>query len=223
MINLNISKRLKCIASFVDEKDKVIYDVGCDHALLDIYLAQKYQNINFFAIDISKKCIEKAIENIEKFNLKNRISAFVNDGLMKLKIKKDSTLVISGMGTHTILNIINECDFLRLKKIIIQSNNDLDLLRCEMIKRGFKINCEKVVFDKKFYVVISFIHGVAKYDNNDLLFGPCLLTEVDKNIDYFMFLYNKTKEILKKIPLLNIRKKIELQIYLNKLKKLLKK
>lgn len=223
MIKLNISKRLKCIASFIDEKDEVIYDVGCDHALLDIYLAQKYQNINFFAIDISKKCIDKATENIDKSNLKKRISTFVNDGLINFKIRKNSTLVISGMGTHTILNIIDQSDFLKFKKVIIQSNNDLDLLRREMSKKGFKIDSEKVVFDKKFYIIISFVLGIANYDNNDLLFGPCLLTNVDNNIDYFMFLYNKNKEILKKIPLLNIRKRIELRIYLNKLKKLLTK
>ena len=36
MINM-VSNRLKSLAKFVNINDKVI-DVGCDHALLDIYL-----------------------------------------------------------------------------------------------------------------------------------------------------------------------------------------
>ena len=34
-----ISNRLMRIASYVDKKDKLI-DIGCDHALLDIYLVK---------------------------------------------------------------------------------------------------------------------------------------------------------------------------------------
>ena len=34
---MDISKRLEMVASFVNE-DAFLMDVGCDHALLDIYL-----------------------------------------------------------------------------------------------------------------------------------------------------------------------------------------
>ena len=34
---MRISKRLKAITEFIDKDDKVV-DIGCDHALLDIYL-----------------------------------------------------------------------------------------------------------------------------------------------------------------------------------------
>ncbi|MCI8568129.1 MAG: SAM-dependent methyltransferase, partial [Bacilli bacterium] len=34
---MKINERLKLVASFVEENSNVI-DVGCDHALLDIYL-----------------------------------------------------------------------------------------------------------------------------------------------------------------------------------------
>ena len=36
---INLSKRLKEIANLMD-KNSVIADIGCDHALLDIYLIQ---------------------------------------------------------------------------------------------------------------------------------------------------------------------------------------
>ena len=40
MTNIKLSKRLSVIASFVPEH-AVIADIGCDHALLDIYLSKK--------------------------------------------------------------------------------------------------------------------------------------------------------------------------------------
>ena len=41
---MRLSKRLKAITEFVDKEDRII-DIGCDHALLDIYIKE---NINFF-------------------------------------------------------------------------------------------------------------------------------------------------------------------------------
>ena len=48
---LNISKRLLAIARMVDKSSSII-DVGCDHALLDIYLSQNKQIKNVIASDI---------------------------------------------------------------------------------------------------------------------------------------------------------------------------
>ena len=44
MIKMRLSKRLKAITEFVDKEDRII-DIGCDHALLDIYIKE---NINLF-------------------------------------------------------------------------------------------------------------------------------------------------------------------------------
>jgi len=42
---VNINKRLERLSTFVDEEKNII-DVGCDHALLDIYLFQNRKKIN---------------------------------------------------------------------------------------------------------------------------------------------------------------------------------
>lgn len=218
-----VSKRLKVIANYIDHNDKYIYDVGCDHALLDIYLANKYKKMSFFAIDISKKCIEKALDNIKKYNFENRIRTIVNDGLTNISLEDKSSLIISGMGAHTIIDILNNCEIKKLNKIVIQSNNDLEFLRREMVKKGFFIKDEDVVYDKKYYVAILFIPGNQKYTDDEYLFGPKLLNNRRENIDYFTFLYNKNKIIYKKLPLRKIFKKIKKLIILSKIKKLLKK
>ena len=50
---IRLSKRLECIASFVND-DMSLVDVGCDHALLDIYLCQVKKNIKIIASDINE-------------------------------------------------------------------------------------------------------------------------------------------------------------------------
>lgn len=175
-----MSKRLLEIADMVDTKN--IYDVGCDHALLDIYLA-KEKNINCIAIDISEINIKRAKKNILKNNL--NIKAIVNDGLENINVLPDSTIILSGLGTRTILNILkgNDCE-----NIIVQSNNNLFDLRKSMNEQGYVIEKESVLYDKKYYVTIKFKKGNIKYNEKQLYLGPILLN--NSNINYYKHLKN---------------------------------
>ena len=220
---MRISKRLIAISDFVDSNDKTIYDVGCDHALLDIYLASKYKNTFFYATDISRKCIEKANENIKKYNLEKRIKTDVNDGLQNINLNKNSTLIISGMGAHTIINILENCDITKIKKIIVQSNNDLEYIRRKITNMKFLIENEVTVFDKKHYVIISFIPGCRKYNSTELIYGPLLLKNIKENKSYFQYLYDKYNEIFHNIPFTKIKQRITVFQKVKKIKKLLQK
>ena len=71
---MKISNRLKLIASFVDDNSYVI-DVGCDHALLDIFLVQNKTNVKTIASDINEGPLEGARKNIELYDLKDKIEA----------------------------------------------------------------------------------------------------------------------------------------------------
>ena len=63
MTNIKLSKRLSAIASFV-LNNAVIADIGCDHALLDIYLSKNNIIKKSFAIDITKGALNQADKNI---------------------------------------------------------------------------------------------------------------------------------------------------------------
>ena len=67
---MNINKRLKHIAAYVDSNDSVI-DVGCDHAFLCIFLAKKYTNIKLIASDINEGPLKQAKKNIDSYNINN--------------------------------------------------------------------------------------------------------------------------------------------------------
>ena len=123
-----ISKRLKTIADMVDTN--IIYDIGCDHAYLDIYLA-KNKNTNCIAVDISEDVIINASKNVKKENLNHKIEVKLNNGLDGLIIEDSATVILSGLGTNNILKIISDN---QIKNIIIQSNDNIPLLRSIMNK-----------------------------------------------------------------------------------------
>ena len=62
---IKLSKRLSIVASLIDSKR--IIDVGCDHALLDIYLAQENKDIKIIVSDINENALNNAKENIKKY------------------------------------------------------------------------------------------------------------------------------------------------------------
>ena len=179
--------RIEAIYSFIDLKDRVV-DVGCDQAKLGILLAKRNQKS--IASDISPKVIERASLDIRKLGLDNLIDLRVSNGLQNIKEKEADTLVLSGMGTHTILEILNNTK-LRFKKVITISNNYHDILRTKMNDLNYKIDRELIIKENnKYYNLILFKEG-----NNDLTRKEILLgkNHIDDNLynDYLNYLKNK--------------------------------
>ena len=67
---MKLSNRLKTIADMV--KTKSVIDVGCDHGLLDVYLA-KEKHISCIASDISENALNQAKENIHKYQVQSLV------------------------------------------------------------------------------------------------------------------------------------------------------
>ena len=199
-----ISKRLNVIASLVDSNR--IIDIGCDHALLDIYLTNK--GINCVAIDNKETVLDKARENIKKNNLLDKIKIICSNGLENYNVLGNENVIIAGMGTNTILNIIQNKEFNKINTLIIQSNNNLYELRKKICKLGYYIDKEIVIFDKKYYNIIRFKRGFKKYSYFDYYFG------LDMNYEYKKYINNKIYKTYKNIPFKNIIKKIKYKILL---------
>lgn len=174
-----ISSRLQKISDLVEENHTFI-DIGCDHGFLSIELAKKYPNAKIVASDINENALKNAKDNIQKFHLKDRISIIQSNGLENLSILDDTTIIISGMGSHTIVGILYQ-GYRKLKKVntlILQSNNDLDFLRSKVVRLGYFIQKEKLVKDAGIiYTVIVFKKGFRIYSKKDIYLGPCLRKE----------------------------------------------
>lgn len=158
-----LSKRLETVASFIDKKDKSVIDIGCDHGLLSIFLAEKYQNLNIIASDVNDNALESARRNVSKYKLEDRIDIRLGSGLSVIKESDHiDTIVIAGMGANTIIGFLKyyQDKLKNIKKIIIQSNTDLYFLRKNMTSIGYYIADEKLVLDKdKIYTVVMFKQG----------------------------------------------------------------
>lgn len=220
---MNLDNRLKRITDFIPS-DSYILDVGCDHALLDIYLALNRNNVKLIASDINENPLKIAKENIKKYNLEDEITLEKADGVSKINDEVD-TVVIAGMGTSTINDIINN-DLKKLKnvkKIIISSHTSSFELRENMNKKGFKIIDEAVVFDKgKYYEIIVYSNGYEKLSKLDMKYGPIISKRKDEITKaYFNERHLKLIEIYKKIPNGNKKLKDDLNKKIKEIKKFL--
>ena len=208
---MNLSKRLEAVATLVDVGAKVI-DVGCDHAYLDIYLTLNNDN-KCIATDINENALAIAKTNIKKYKLGKKIKTVLTDGLKDIDVEKNDNIVICGMGTSTILDILNTNKL--SNTLIISTNNHVEILREEVIKKGYYIDTEIFIIDKnKPYIIIKFKRGFRKYKKEDYMFGPIL----KNNKQYRNHLINKYKNINKKISIKKLSVKLKYLLLILKIK-----
>ena len=153
-------------------------------------------NIKSIASDISINVINRAKEDINKLGLSEYIDLRVSNGLSNIKNGEADTLVLSGMGTHTILEILNNTN-LRFKKIITISNNYHDILRTKMNDLNYKIDKEIIIKENnKYYNLIEFIEGNNNLTRKEILLGK---NHKDTSLynEYLDYLRNKYINIKK--------------------------
>ncbi len=190
-----LSLRLKKIVSLLDSQDKVV-DIGCDHGYLGIYAIREKLVKSIILTDIKESALSMARKNVKNSNLD--IPLIVSDGLNNINASDINTVVVSGMGTSTILHILNNKEKLvNVPKLILQSNNNLDTLREEVTKLGYQLIDEITVNDNNIWYVICLFkkNENPKLDDITRKYG---LLKKDKQ-DYYEYVINSKKDILKKL------------------------
>jgi len=222
---IKLSKRLLTIASFVRSDAKIV-DVGCDHALLDIYLVYHNPNLKAIAVEVRQGALNQANQNIVKYNMEKKIDLRLGDGLDTVAKDEMDTIIISGLGCATIIEILtkNKNKLVSVSDLIVQSNTDNYNLRKTICALGFFIAHEKLVKESgKIYLIVHFQRGKKKYSRADYIYGPIL--RVEKNALYKEFLNEeiKKKEILYSlIPQKYFLKRQRVKINILKLKNRIK-
>lgn len=226
MTNIKLSKRLECIADMVDNSS-VIADIGCDHALLDIYLSQKKIIKKSIACDITIGALDQAKKNISINNIKN-IDTRLGDGLEPINDDDNiDTIVMSGLGDQKIINVLNnnKNKLKSVNSIIIQSNTGIYNIRKYLTSIGYFIENEKLIKERNIiYVVIKFSKGNNKYTKKELMYGPLLLKNKDNLFNELLInKINKNNYVIRKLPSNKIIKKIVLKLRNLSIKSMLKK
>jgi tRNA (adenine22-N1)-methyltransferase len=188
-----LTKRLESLISFFEKKDSLV-DIGCDHAYLSIYLKKNNIVKDVICSDISKSALSGAIANIK--NEEVDIKAYVSDGINDIPLDNINTILISGMGTRTITHILNDKNKLKkIKKIVIQTNNNYEEMRRFMNDSGYYLKEEKEIFDKDiWYIDMLFIKSSKKNSEEELKYGYL------NNKDYQNYLINYYDKIIFQIP-----------------------
>ncbi len=201
-----LSKRLASLVPFFTDKDKVV-DVGCDHGYLSIYLKENNLVESVIASDVNEKALSFAIDNIKESGLD--IPTVISDGIDGIDLREVNCIVMSGMGTATILHILEDKDKLKhINKIIVQSNNNHDILRKELNKKGYYLEKEEAVYDRgKWYLSMLFIKTNKKNSDLEIKYG--LLN----NADYIRYLIDKYSGINRRIPDVEDREEINKVIH----------
>ncbi len=212
-MKLKINHRLTELATFIEDGSHII-DVGCDHALLDIYLVQNKKNIRAIASDAKEGPLKQAQENVKKYQLQKQITLKLGNGVEPIEEDID-TVVISGMGGALMVGILKYQTHLlkSVKTIVLSPNSDVEFVRREIVKLGYMIDNEKLVLDHGFiYPIIRFVKGKKHYSKQEYLFGPILLREKD---DLFIRYLTKQKEatiqLLSILPKKYLKKRYQLK------------
>ncbi|MDO4198029.1 MAG: class I SAM-dependent methyltransferase [Erysipelotrichaceae bacterium] len=174
-----LSNRLLEISKMV-EKNKVVFDVGSDHAQLPCFLLKEGIVDKAYAGDIAEGPLNSAKKNIDKLHLEGKVIPVLSDGLNNAPddVKQ---VIISGMGYYTIEHILDNCDIDKYDCFIIQSNTDNDLLRKYISDHGYTIMDENIIYDGFYYQIIKFNSLKHEaYTDLEIKYGPILLERRDK-------------------------------------------
>lgn len=184
------NKRLIEIVNNLD-KTHTLLDIGTDHGLLikEAFLQDK---ISFaVASDINELPLNNAKENLTGYPVKFVLS----NGFLNISDKFD-VVVIAGMGSNTIIDILSQKHESDNVVYLLQANDRHYLLRKYLMDNNFKIIDENVVYDKKhFYVIMKVIKGTMYLSNDDLHVGPILKTKKESSA-YFKHRYTYLQSLI---------------------------
>lgn len=180
MEKTRLSKRLEEVAAFVAEGARLA-DVGSDHAYLPLFLVESGRISYAVAGEVVQGPYQSALANVNEAGQEEKIKVRLANGLAAIEIEdRIDTITIAGMGGRLIADILQEGmeKLSSVQRLILQPNNREDELRLWLSQNGFQIVAETILTEnQKFYEIIVVESGEENLTEQELRFGPYLLTE----------------------------------------------
>ena len=199
---MKINNRLKTIGDLVPLSTYPL-DIGCDHALLSIYLVKERDFSKAIASDNKSGPLKKARENVKYYNVSDKVKLVKAEGLDSYTEGID-TVTISGMGGLTINKILddNRKCLKNVDTLILSPNNYSLAVKRKMIKLRYHIDNEVLVKDNKIiYEILVFKKGRKYYSYKKLFLGPILSLKNDSlTKEYYQSILTTKKSLLKVLP-----------------------
>ena len=142
---LELSPRLEMTASLVPSGARLA-DVGTDHAYLPAALLLEGRIPSAIASDLRRGPLERARETAAAFDLKEKISFRLCDGLSGVGPEEVDAIVFAGMGGETIAAILAAAPWTRERvvSLILQPMSSMSDLRAWLGQNGYDILEERL-------------------------------------------------------------------------------
>lgn len=175
-----LSKRLENVADYVPFGARLA-DVGSDHAYLPLFLVESGRISYAVAGEVVQGPYQSALANVKEARQQEKIKVRLANGLAAIETEDAiDTITIAGMGGRLIADILQEGieKLSSVQRLILQPNNREDELRLWLSQNGFQIVAETILTEnQKFYEIIVVELGKKNLTEQELRFGPYLLTE----------------------------------------------
>ena len=173
----------------------VLADIGTDHAYLPIAAVQQGLCSKAIACDLHPGPLSIAASNIVDAGLDERIETRLGDGLLPLSPGEADCIAIAGMGGMRIWGIISEGleQARAAKRLILQPQHDIVLLRKNLHMAGFEIEDEQLVREavsskEHFYVVLAarYTGDVTTWSEREYFLGKFLIKKSGKDFSSYI-------------------------------------
>lgn len=181
-----LSKRLQCIADYIEPGSRVV-DVGTDHGYIPVWLICNNVCSSVIASDINAGPLKKAEQNAEKNGVRNAIKFLLCPGLEGCNPDEVDTIIISGMGGETVIGILEKSPWALSKTLIIQPQTKLVELRSWMSRNGYVVKDASLVDDSgRIYVVLKVSAGeCSKLTEARLYVDDSLISKCDPLLESY--------------------------------------
>ena len=149
----------------------VLGDIGCDHALLPIFLLEAGKIERAVCADIASGPLRTAEKNLKRHALSDKAVLVKTDGLVGLDGYGITDITVCGMGGELIADILSRAEFIKNPdiRLILQPMTHPERLCSYLCESGFKIDEDRYcrASGKIYRIIVAHFDG--KIHNTDFV------------------------------------------------------
>ena len=153
---MELSPRLQAIAEQVPQGARLA-DVGTDHGYLPVWLLCSGRIDSAIASDLREGPLNRSRENAQRFDVAERISFRLCDGLSAIRPEEADTVVMAGMGGETIAAILGAAPWTREGALLLlQPMTGVADLRLWLQQHSYNITRERIACEgERLYSILT--------------------------------------------------------------------
>ncbi|MBQ4289255.1 MAG: SAM-dependent methyltransferase [Clostridia bacterium] len=179
-----------------------VADIGTDHGFTSLLLLRTGRATKVIATDISSDSLSKARRLFEQEGVQDLTECRTGDGLDVLEAGEADACIISGMGGHLIMKMLErDMDKVRaMDRLVLSPQSNIPEFRQGLMRNGLHVSVETAVFENDHFYTVFVAHGHGEpvvYTEEELLTGKSGLIYDRKGYEgYISHLVEKNRRML---------------------------